>query len=188
MSVVSSYRDYHSDSASTPSPVQLHKDLHSSEYDNCQYRNGKYCCSKICTIVVLLIFTTVSLLITGRKILHFHPFKVTKMKKASYSYHLSCRYVIRSTCGYITGKFRTTKLPSKVGNFNPSPDPSSKNLVCFDALGSCGFIKIIWLNLNTVPKNRDEISSVTRKLNVLWQIYNLKDRGNRGPLEWSGPY
>ena len=107
--------------------------------------------------------------------LTFSSLQRNQNKKPSYSYYLSCRnmYVIQNTCGYILGKFRTTKLPSKVGDFNPSPDPSSKHLVCFDALGSCGFIKINWLNLNTVPKKRYEIASVTRKLNVLWQIYNL---------------
>ena len=105
--------------------------------------------------------------------LTFSSLQSNQNKKPSYSYYLSCRYVIQNTCGYILGKLRTTKLPSKVGDFNPSPELSSKNLVCFDALGSCGFIKINWLNLNTVPKNRYEIASVTRKLNVLWQIYNL---------------
>lgn len=57
MSLASTHLDYNS--TSTPSPVTA-KDLTSRRYGNCYYRQGKYCCSKVCTIVVLLLFTTVS--------------------------------------------------------------------------------------------------------------------------------
>jgi len=54
--------DYDSShSTSTPSPVGLKETgLSSGRYSNCYYHHGRYCCSKICTIVVLLLFTTVS--------------------------------------------------------------------------------------------------------------------------------
>lgn len=59
MSLVSERLDY--ESSSTPSPDMLSKKLGADAvYRRCQYRGGNYCCGKICTLVVLIIFTTVS--------------------------------------------------------------------------------------------------------------------------------
>ncbi|KAF6029895.1 hypothetical protein EB796_011794 [Bugula neritina] len=55
MSLASGRMDYDS-SHSTSKETGLS----SGRYSNCYYHHGRYCCSKICTIVVLLLFTTLA--------------------------------------------------------------------------------------------------------------------------------
>ncbi|XP_067942332.1 uncharacterized protein [Watersipora subatra] len=58
MSLSSCRMDF--DSTSSPSPLQ-HKSVHTeSNYATCQYHRGRYCRSKICTIDMLLICTTLA--------------------------------------------------------------------------------------------------------------------------------